>query len=245
MVSVIIGAFLMLMLPGAAGPQTWLLAGEPETAETDDVDIPSDSSNDGGELVVVESGFDEYVTPHDDLAVSVGAVVENTGESMFGSASLQVRVLDDDGASLVHPREERSFMIRVPPIPPGERLAVTGSEHIADTGVATIGIEVTTPRWWSPDSPRLLGPLEADIVDIQERDDELHVTVRVESDHIYSVPRPHLCVLFRDDNGDIVGGTGLGSALSDIPPGWSEHSFTAEWTHDGDVELHIYSEDSL
>ena len=68
MVSVIIGAFLMLLLPGAAGPQTWFLAGEPET---EDVDIPSDSSNDGGELVVVESGFDEYVTPHDDLAVSV------------------------------------------------------------------------------------------------------------------------------------------------------------------------------
>jgi hypothetical protein len=153
--------------------------------------------------------------------VSYAIVVENTGDQVIRHLPITYSFLGDAGEVVEEPEtafsdsDLTSETVTVPQIQPGERLAVGRVQYLEHNDVADMQIEVGEPQqWMSEDYHTQIEPtpssdaLTTSDIDVSYGDqNEPVVSFTIESRHDEAISTTYAYIVFRDDEGRIIGGT--------------------------------------
>lgn len=200
-----------VLLPTGTQGSTW---DEAATAEPSPTPHPSPvSAPAGGDLVIVESGHTLFKDISGSPRLSWGAVITNTARELLalGTATLEGTV---DG-------EPMTMNDPIPLLPPGATAVVGITLPPPDGKLADMRVVISEVRWWTATATAPPGSIVATDVDATVDDDGLAVRFRVESQYGDMVFTPRYHALFRNEDGDILGGDRDVISNDRLPPGWS------------------------
>lgn len=154
---------------------------------------------------------------------------------------LQSTPLDEDGESLLDEEHVADANLDADAevfVLPGEVHGTGHTGYMGDPGLDEVDVQVADVEWWPLHAADSFAAAATDVAAWEEDsdsvpdwdvdavsdeefgDDTAFVQFRVESADY--VAHPQASAIFRDSDGDIVGGTGTElDAFAEIPPGWS------------------------
>ncbi len=203
-------------------------------------ELPLSDAEDGGELRIVESGFSTVTNSNGNPMGTWGLVVENTSEDTAATQPVELDYLDSSGESLVD--DEPKVNSDITAIPPGGRAGISDTVYLDRPGLDEVDIELGETEWWpldaegfelaeltasevetlvQPDSGMPEEPPSGQSVDWEE--DQMVVQFRVDSGYTRMLNNPGAFAIFRDGDGEIVGGSSPLDieSYTEFPPGWS------------------------
>lgn len=160
---------------------------------------PMDSvPGEGGEIVVAEQGLsllsDDYV--------SIGAVLDNTSDKLAATAQVEFAVRDSEGNDVGD--YESFYGSDHVYIPPGGT-AVLGRGGLPTSPGTELKISIKDTEWWPPKQ----GLGEVNVTDLETPEGyraEAPVKFNVDSGVEPSIPAPQAALLYRNEDGDLIGG---------------------------------------
>ncbi|ADD41680.1 hypothetical protein [Stackebrandtia nassauensis] len=197
-------------------------------------------SRDDGTVRVREWGFARLSEPEvrGKIGYAVSVVVENTSRVDAVVPRLDFDVRDEAGrpAELNDVNDGVTDQV----IPPGVRLGITGTIHLDEPVAEEVSVSPGVSDWYPARED--IGEVEA--VDVRVREDDDSLRVGLESSYDMTLLAPTFQALFRDEAGNLVGGTRLFSSdfNATVPPGSSRHDFALEtWPEDADPDaIEVY-----
>jgi hypothetical protein len=221
---------------------------------------------DDGDLKIVEFGYSELSDLSDDKMVSWAAVVENTSADTAVTGMVAFDADTKSGDRLGD--QEYPPSATVPLLLPGERTAVGSTDYLERGGLSNGEVVVTEPQWWSADAlPYSTPKVTADQIEtarvgkgqtdsywshdgieaLVDKDGDLTVHFRVDSESDKLYEDPTAMALFRDKDGDILGASNPldFDSGAEFPPGWSMQTLVVKQgppkgTDEDAVEIYLY-----
>lgn len=230
---------------------------------------PFDKPSDNGKVDIVEQGYDTIKDVAGDDQVSWGAMVSNTSDEMAATVKLELEILDSDGESLNKDSGDYALDPVVAEVLPGEKTGTGNVVYVDGPDVDKVKLRVKSVEWWPKNNQQhefadiKVSKLDTEWVNkgestpywgddemgsyVDERGD-LKISFRADSDFKQLLTEPGAATIFRNDDGDIVGGAPADNMdfSAQLPPGWSEQFITVKYgpppdTDESSIEVYAYS----
>lgn len=177
--------------------------GDPEVS-------PLDEQPDGGEVEVVDQGFTTWThvfgSSTSEELFSYGVVVENTSDHVAVNTTVEVRAVETtDTGGLPGPGE-----FRIPILLPGQQFGV-GATGGDPPELPDLAVEVDQGEWWPMDHDLVEFP-EVSVDEVQvmrmsgQGDSGISLEVALDSDYPSPFGEQYRYAVFRNSEGEIVGG---------------------------------------
>jgi hypothetical protein len=170
-------------------------------SNTDGPDEPSEPSGSGSaaDIEVVETGFTNFEAQYDDENhVSYGYILENTGDEPVSNIEVTVTLKDGDG-TVVSSDTDTIYLIQ-----PGGKVGLGDEPYEEIAEVAEMEVQASIPSYASPAEE--LGEITAGDVSTTE-DSSWKTTFTASSTYEVQLDGPYAYVIYRNADGDIVGGS--------------------------------------
>ncbi|HIV59310.1 MAG TPA: hypothetical protein H9902_15295 [Candidatus Stackebrandtia faecavium] len=209
---------------------------------------PADSSEspsatpDDTAIEVVDSGVSDVAGE----AVSYGALVENTSDTVAFMSVASVSVLDSDGEIIESGEENELYQQGLTAIFPGKPVgfgATVPSKRAAEAD--SITVEIGVDEWWSLEDAQAEFPeVTTSHVSVAEDDGETLVSYAVSVTE--GLPVSYASAVFRDSDGAIVGGEAATQPQA-LAPGDSQQQLVCrhglpEAADSSETEVYIVSQ---
>lgn len=172
------------------------------TAGPADTTAPDDGSTEAGsaeDIEVVETGFTNFDAQYDDVNhVSYGYVLENTGDDPVSNIEVTVTLKDAEG-TVVSSDTDTIYLIQ-----PGAKVGLGDEPYEEVAEVAEIEVQASVPSYAEPAEE--LGDITVGDVSTTE-DSSWKTTFTASSTYEVQLDGPYAYVIYRNSDGDIVGGS--------------------------------------
>lgn len=217
-------AAVLLAVTGCTG-QTPPDGGETGGGESE----ASEKSSDGAKIEVADTA----VTNIDDSGAGPMAtyaiILENPSADVATVTRLEIRLLDESGdpvKDLVADREVVTTYANL--IMPGERQAVTNTVYTGGGKVDSVEVKADGTGWFPGDDERFTAVTASDVSAEPEGDGDAVIDFKVTSAYDEKLSPVAIYAVFRDSDGELLGGTAANDAKPrELQPG----------SNDGEIEV--------
>lgn len=218
-----------LLMTGCSGGEP---SDDSSASPTPTEQLPLDDPGDGGEVTISQTGLSGLSDPAGRTMVDYAVVLSNSSALVAADVTITVALLDADGEPVVDQVNGTSVVShRIPVVMPGDSAGL-GHYTYVDEDVAELSVSVDTVHWWPVDnSRRPFAELVVSEVSSRWADDGAgEVEFTVGSGYADRLDRPDAVALFRDADGTLLGGSGIGDYTdAAMPAGDSAHTITVDY----------------